>query len=102
MRMDIFFNIAKFKLLASEQQKIGEVAAYMKKYPQTKVVITGLADKGTGTDKINIPLSKKRAEIVKDMLVKQHGIDASIRLNQYKNYVCRKPNTNLVGYKCKT
>ena len=77
LRMDIFFNIAKFKLLASEQQKIGEVAAYMKKYPQTKVVITGLADKGTGTDKINIPLSKKRAEIVKDMLVKQHGIDAS-------------------------
>lgn len=77
LRMDIFFNIAKFKLLASEQQKIGEVAAYMKKYPQTKVVITGLADKGTGNDKINIPLSKKRAEIVKDMLVKQHGIDAS-------------------------
>lgn len=77
LRMDIFFNIAKFKLLASEQQKVGEVAAYMKKYPQTKVVITGLADKGTGTDKINIPLSKKRAEIVKDMLVKQHGIDAS-------------------------
>lgn len=77
LRMDIFFNIAKFKLLASEQQKVGEVAAYMKKYPQTKVVITGLADKGTGTDKINIPLSKKRAEIVKEMLVKQHGIDAS-------------------------
>lgn len=77
LRMDIFFNIAKFKLLASEQQKIGEVAAYMKKYPQTKVVITGLADKGTGNDKINIPLSKKRAEIVKEMLVKQHGIDAS-------------------------
>lgn len=77
LRMDIFFNIAKFKLLASEQQKVGEVAAYMKKYPQTKVVITGLADKGTGNDKINIPLSKKRAEIVKDMLVKQHGIDAS-------------------------
>lgn len=49
----------------------------MKKYPQTKVVITGLADKGTGNDKINIPLSQKRAEIVKDMLVKQHGIDAS-------------------------
>lgn len=77
LRMDIFFNIAKFKLLASEQQKVGEVAAYMKKYPQTKVVITGLADKGTGNDKINIPLSKKRAEIVKEMLVKQHGIDAS-------------------------
>lgn len=77
LRMDIFFNIAKFKLLASEQQKVGEVAAYMKKYPQTKVVITGLADKGTGNDKINIPLSQKRAEIVKDMLVKQHGIDAS-------------------------
>lgn len=77
LRMDIFFNIAKFKLLASEQQKVGEVAAYMKKYPQTKVVITGLADKGTGNDKINIPLSQKRAEIVKEMLVKQYGIEES-------------------------
>ena len=76
LRMDVFFNIAGFKLLASEAQKVGEVAEYMKKYPSSKVTITGLADKGTGTDKINIPLSKKRAEIVKDMLINKYGISA--------------------------
>lgn len=74
LRMDVFFNIAKFKLLTSEEQKVGEVAEYMKKYPNSKVTITGLADKGTGTDKINVPLSKKRADIVKDLLVKKYGI----------------------------
>ena len=76
LRMDVFFNIAGFKLLASEAQKVGEVAEYMQKYPSSKVSITGLADKGTGTDKINIPLSKKRAEIVKDMLINKYGISA--------------------------
>lgn len=76
LRIDIFFNISGTKLLASEAQKVGEVAEYMKKYPDTKVAITGLADKGTGNDKINIPLSKKRAEMVKDTLVKKYGIAA--------------------------
>lgn len=76
LRMDVFFNISGSKLLASEAQKVGEVAEYMKKYPESKVTITGLADKGTGNDKINIPLSKKRADVVKDMLIKKYGIAA--------------------------
>lgn len=76
LRMDIFFNIAGSKLLASEAHKVGEVAEYMKKYPNSKVTITGLADKGTGNDAINIPLSKKRAEIVKDLLINKYGIAA--------------------------
>lgn len=76
LRMDVFFNIAGSKLLASEAQKVGEVAEYMKKYPESKVTITGLADKGTGNDKINIPLSKKRADVVKDLLINKYGIAA--------------------------
>lgn len=77
LRMDVFFNLAGSKLLASEAQKVGEVAEYMKKYPNSKVTITGLADKGTGTDAVNVPLSQKRAQIVKDMLVKKYGIAES-------------------------
>lgn len=76
LRMDVFFNISGSKLLASEAQKVGEVAEYMKKYPDSKVTITGLADKGTGTDKINIPLSKKRADVVKNLLINKYGIAA--------------------------
>jgi len=76
LRIDVFFNIAGSKLLASEAQKVGEVAEYMKKNPNSKVTITGLADKGTGSDKVNIPLSKKRADVVKDMLVNKYGISA--------------------------
>lgn len=76
LRMDVFFNISGTKLLASEAGKVGEVAEYMKKYPDSKVTITGLADKGTGNDKINIPLSQKRAEIVKNTLINKYGISA--------------------------
>ncbi len=76
LKIDVFFNIAAFKLLGSEAQKVAEVASYLKKHPEANVTITGLADKGTGTDKINIPLSKKRADIVKKTLVKKYGIAA--------------------------
>ncbi len=76
LRMDVFFLINGSKLLSSEAYKVREVAEYMKKYPETKVTITGLADKGTGNDKINIPLSQKRAELVKNTLINEYGISA--------------------------
>lgn len=76
MRIDIFFNLAGFKLLNSEAQKVEQVAKYLQKNPNAKVTITGLADKGTGTDKINIPLSQKRADLVKNTLINKYGIAA--------------------------
>lgn len=75
LHIDIFFNLAGFKLLGSEAHKVAEVAAYMKKYPDAKLNVVGLCDKGTGSDKTNNPLSEKRANLVKDLLVKK-GISA--------------------------
>lgn len=48
----------------------------MKKYPDSKVTVTGYADKKTGNAKINRDLSIKRANAVADALRLQHGIDA--------------------------
>lgn len=76
LHVEIFFNLAAYKLLGSDAMKVKEAANYMKKYPDAKLTIVGLCDKGTGTDAINNPLSEKRANLVKDILVKQYGIPA--------------------------
>ncbi len=74
---DVFFKISTYKITKDEMYKVAEVARYMKNNPSTKVTITGYADKGTGTMAINLRLSAQRAEIVKNALVKDYGIDES-------------------------
>ncbi|MDE6367701.1 MAG: OmpA family protein, partial [Muribaculaceae bacterium] len=61
---DVFFKISTFKVTNDEMYKVAEVARYMKKYPDTKVTITGYADKGTGSMAINLRLAAQRAEAV--------------------------------------
>jgi outer membrane protein OmpA-like peptidoglycan-associated protein len=46
------------------------------KYANTNFVLTGWADNYTGTEAINARLRAKRAEGVKDLLVRS-GVDAS-------------------------
>jgi len=77
MRRDIFFTISSTQIDASEQAKVQELAEYMKKYPNSKIVITGYADKNTGNAVGNKSLSERRAATVADALNKQYGIDRS-------------------------
>lgn len=72
---DVFFKISTIKITKDEMYKVAEVARYMKNNPNTKVTVTGYADKGTGTMKINLRLSAQRAEAVANALMKQYGID---------------------------
>ena len=46
----------------------------MKTNPDTKVTVTGYADKGTGSMKLNLRLSAQRAEAVANALIKEYGI----------------------------
>ena len=48
----------------------------MKQYPRSKATITGYADKGTGSAKVNAELAKKRARMVADELINRYGISA--------------------------
>lgn len=77
IRRDVFFTISSTKITMTESVKVKEIAAYMKKYPNSKVTITGYADKGTGNAVINRALSEKRARVVADALINNHGISAS-------------------------
>ena len=57
-----------------EPHVIGKIAKEMKEHPKMLLTVIGYADEGTGTDKINDPLSAARAAKVADLLVSQYGI----------------------------
>lgn len=72
---DIFFNIGSSEITSMEALKVKQLARYLKANPDAKVVISGHADKGTGTDEINQMLVEQRAAAVVKML-KNEGIGA--------------------------
>ena len=74
IRRDVFFVINSNAITASEDAKIKEVADYLAKYPEAKVVVTGYADAGTGNDKINDRISARRAAAVVKALKEKYGI----------------------------
>ena len=74
IRRDVFFLINKTEIRAEEAQKVKDIADYMQKYPESKVVVTGYADAGTGNDKINDRLAAGRADAVVKSLVNDYGI----------------------------
>lgn len=77
LTQNIFFRISTTTIVKAEMNKVAEVAEFMKANPDTKVVITGYADKGTGTMAINLRLSKQRAQAVANALTGKYGIPAS-------------------------
>ena len=52
-------------------KKLDEVAAYMKECPEATVTVTGYADRGTGSAKINDRIAARRADVVEAELVKR-------------------------------
>ncbi len=76
LREEVFYQIRESSP-ASAASKLQKVSDFMKRNPDAKVQVTGYADKGTGTAKVNMKYSKKRAENFKDHLVKKYEADAS-------------------------
>ena len=74
LRRDIFFTIAKTVVTQKEMSKVEEVANFMKANPASKVVVTGYADKGTGSKALNLRLSKNRANAVVKVLTDKYKI----------------------------
>jgi outer membrane protein OmpA-like peptidoglycan-associated protein len=70
---NIFFVSGSTKLLAKSFKSLNEVAAILKKDADLKLDIEGHTD-NTGSDKVNQPLSEKRARAVLDYL-KSKGVD---------------------------
>lgn len=82
-RCDVFFDINSSVIRPIESAKVGDLVIYMQKNPETKVILTGYADAGTGNKRINLRLSEERAQAVKEMLLKA-GINESRILSSHK------------------
>lgn len=83
LQENIYFIIGKWNIQASEVAKLDEIAAFMAENADTKVMLTGHADKATGSASRNLFLSQKRAEVVTNELVKR-GVDASRIASEFK------------------
>ena len=75
MTQNVFFDINKSVIRDDQVAKIDELVAYMNKYPEAKVAITGFADKNTGNARVNARLGEERSQAVAEAL-KARGIAA--------------------------
>ena len=74
LRREVFFELNSSVISNAEMQKVKDVADYMLKYPQSKVVLIGYADAQTGNNQINDRLAAQRADAVVTVLRTQYDI----------------------------
>lgn len=72
----VFFKTGSASVDYSNYERLATIAQVMKANPNVKVNVVGNADK-TGSESINMEISKRRAQSVVDHLVKIYGISAS-------------------------
>ena len=77
LRRDIFFTLRGSEVSRTEMTKVEDVVAYLNKYPDSRVSVTGYADKGTGNPRINVGYAQRRADVITNMLVNKFGIARS-------------------------
>lgn len=76
MLTTVRFTLNSAKITPMEMVNVYNVADYLKQNPDTKITITGFADKDTGSAAYNQKLSERRAQAVYDALVNNYGISA--------------------------
>ncbi len=94
-RRDVFFTIRQTEVSSVEMPKVKEMADWLKAHPSAKVVVTGYADKGTGTSENNARFARERAESVTKLLTKKFGIEPSrITTDSKGDTIQPYPNNN--------
>lgn len=76
LSVDAFFLIDSAVIRNSEEPALLRLVAYLKEHPEASVLLSGYADKETGTPPYNLRLSERRVQSVKTFLTAR-GIDAS-------------------------
>src|SRR5690606_28896212 len=64
----VYFDTAKYNINAASQATLDKLAAVLKEYPDTDVVVVGHTD-SVGADDMNMTLSKNRAQSVTNYFV---------------------------------
>lgn len=73
----VTFPIDRWVLSKKDRVNLGFLAEAIKSNPNMVYVVTGFADKGTGSVKRNIFLAQKRSEVVYNCLVNEFGVSES-------------------------
>jgi outer membrane protein OmpA-like peptidoglycan-associated protein len=71
------FTLNSARVSSTEMVNVYNMAQYLQQNPTVNVIITGYADRDTGTEAYNMTLSEQRAMNVADILVNTYGIDSS-------------------------
>ena len=88
------FTINSDKIMPTEEVNIYNMAQWLKANPNQKVVICGYADKDTGTAEYNKELSKKRADVVYNVLTQKYGINPNRLDVKYDGSAVQPYSTN--------
>ena len=84
----VTFDINKSKLQNKDRVNLGKIAEALKDTDDSVILLlTGYADEGTGTVKINERLSRERAEAVYNCLVNEFGVKPEKLETAYKGGV---------------
>lgn len=70
----VTFVIDKWDLSNKDKVNLGFLAEAMRREPDSKFIISGYADRGTGSSERNQFLSEQRSKVVIDFLVNEQGI----------------------------
>lgn len=79
LHKEVFYKIRESDNTSENSASVvlREVAEFMKKYADTRVTLTGYADKGTGNPTLNVMYAMNRATKFKNDLISKFGIDPS-------------------------
>lgn len=71
----VYFAYDQYTLTSEAQSTLSKQAAWLKEYPETRVLVAGNCDE-RGTREYNLALGERRANAVRNFLIAQ-GVDAS-------------------------
>ena len=84
LNMTVSFVIDKYNITDLQKENVKAAARYLEDHPDINLIITGYADVETAYPAYNLQLSKRRAEAVYDMMVKEFNVDPSRIRVDYK------------------
>ena len=73
---DVLFDHDKAALKPEAEQALKKVAVVLSQFPESRVTVEGYTD-STGASSANLQLARERAQVVKDWLVNNGGVQAA-------------------------